>query len=377
MKKTGILSVFLALTFLVNCLTGCGENASEEMSGSWRLISYTADGQTYDEASLAQYGIYITMTLSEDGTGVINTGAQVKELTWDSRSVKLDGVASSVSIKDGLLYMNDASGDMIFRKGDYTLSQSPMQPVIINGGVTGNDKIAASSDNGSQDSRTEAVEWETYSDENVSFELPKGWKVSAGSNGTTLVYSVYNPDVQGMGWQYAGGPLPVAQNGDETDRALGVTVMREGTAAAFYEGMFGASRSVSEFQVIRQQSLDSSYLSALGNELDHSVLYAQWVENGMQGEGVYHAIVNGRYLDESDNKDGWYYIYDMMLMTAPKGQLESVLNMMVESISTLTWSDAYAEKMLSDPNAAVTEEKEFRKAIGSAASQMKKVYLAK
>ncbi len=377
MKKTGILSVFLALAFLVNCLTGCEEHASEEMAGSWRLISYTADGQTHDEASLAQYGIYITMTLSEDGTGVINTGAQVKELTWDSRSVKLDGVASSVSIKDGLLYMNDASGDMIFRKGDYTLSQSPMQPVIINGGVTGNDRIAASSDNGSQDSRTEAVEWETYSDENVSFELPKGWKVSAGSNGTTLVYSVYNPDVQGMGWQYAGGPLPVAQNGDETDRALGVTVMREGTAAAFYEGMFGASRSVSEFQVIRQQSLDSSYLSALGNELDHSVLYAQWVENGMQGEGVYHAIVNGRYLDESDNKDGWYYIYDMMLMTAPKGQLESVLNMMVESISTLTWSDAYAQKMLSDPNAAVTEEKEFQKAVGSAAIQMKKVYPAK
>ena len=377
MKKTGILSVFLALAFLVNCLTGCEELASEEMAGSWRLISYTADGQTHDEASLAQYGIYITMTLSEDGTGVINTGAQVKELTWDSRSVKLDGVASSVSIKDGLLYMNDASGDMIFRKGDYTLSQSPMQPVIINGGVTGNDRIAASSDNGSQDSRTEAVEWETYSDENVSFELPKGWKVSAGSNGTTLVYSVYNPDVQGMGWQYAGGPLPVAQNGDETDRALGVTVMREGTAAAFYEGMFGASRSVSEFQVIRQQSLDSSYLSALGNELDHSVLYAQWVENGMQGEGVYHAIVNGRYLDESDNKDGWYYIYDMMLMTAPKGQLESVLNMMVESISTLTWSDAYAQKMLSDPNAAVTEEKEFQKAVGSAAIQMKKVYPAK
>ncbi len=65
MKKTGILSVFLALTFLVNCLTGCGENASEEMSGSWRLISYTADGRTYDEASLAQYGIYITMTLNE------------------------------------------------------------------------------------------------------------------------------------------------------------------------------------------------------------------------------------------------------------------------------------------------------------------------
>ena len=376
MKKIRVWSLFVAFTVLLSCLAGCGDNASEEMTGSWRLISYTSEGQTYDEASLAQYGIYITMTLSEDGTGVINTGAQVKELTWDSRSVRLDGVASSVSIRDGLLYMNDASGDMIFRKGDYTLSQSPMQPVIINGGVTGNDKIAASSEEGSPDSRTDTVEWETYSDENVSFELLKGWKVSAGSNGSTLVYSVYNPDVQGMGWQYAGGPLPVAQNGDETDRALGVTVVKEGTAAAFYEGMFGASRSVTEFQVIRQQSLDSSYLSGLGNELDHSVLYAQWVENGVPGEGVYHAIVNGRYLDKSEDRDGWYYIYDMMLMTAPQGQLETVLNTMTESISTLTWSDAYAEKMLSDPNAAVTEEKEFRKVVGSAANQMKKIYSA-
>ncbi len=41
------------------------------------------------------------------------------------------------------------------------------------------------------------------------------------------------------------------------------------------------------------------------------------------------------------------------------------------------WSDAYAQKMLSDPNAAVTEEKEFQKAVGSAAIQMKKVYPAK
>ena len=354
--RTRAVSLLTALVLLTGLLAGCGRDATaEELVGSWRLIQYTAEGKTYTEAELSQIGVYITMTLQSDGTGVIRTNSETNPLTWDSRSVVVKGASSSILLKDGQLYVSDASGDMVFRKGDYTRSLSPLHPVIINGDDTSSgtaapdDPVASQSlpqDGGQGDSDAfPASDWDAYSDDKVSFYVPKGWKVSTGSTGNMLNYSVYNPNVEGMGWQYMSGPVPVSQNADESDRAMGAIVMKDGTAAAYFTGMFAASRTVTRFDVKRQKDLGASSLSSLGNELDHAALYATWTQNGSEGEGVYHAVVNGAFLDTSAAKDGWYYVYDTVVMTAPEGQLADSVRTMAASLASMELTQAYIQSI--------------------------------
>ena len=136
-----------------------------------------------------------------------------------------------------------------------------------------------------------ALEWEQYSNVYFTLTVPRGWKVDWRGNAQQLYWRVFKPDesvgVSNLDHRYAAKDLRYMQMG-ATDMYLA-----EGTVREFFETAY--SNSADYFTVKNSVVPDNkAALQAVRPYTpirDCQSLYAVFKENGMEGEGVYSAVV--------------------------------------------------------------------------------------
>ena len=144
------------------------------------------------------------------------------------------------------------------------------------------------------------VEWEQY--ENVYFTLtiPKGWKVEWQGNAQQLYWRVTNPEetvgLSNLDHRYAAKDIRYMQMGG-TDMCL-----VEGTVREFFETAYANS---TDYFTVKNSTVpgNKSQLQAIRPSTpirDYQSLYAVFKENGLEGEGIYSAVV-------MESPDVWAY----------------------------------------------------------------------
>ena len=137
-KKVVALLVLISMIVSIMALTGCGkknDNLEKElensvqslvdsidasaMVGKYELIEMTADGENYGKEeldALKSFGMTITLELKEDGTGVMDIYGQQTELTYDSKSMTIDGDKMSFTKSEDIITLEKDNEKMVFKK---------------------------------------------------------------------------------------------------------------------------------------------------------------------------------------------------------------------------------------------------------------------
>lgn len=121
------LASALALSLV---LVGCGGGSqAPDPTGEWTLYEMTSEdpanaASPEDVQTMTDYGLSVTMTLNEDGTGSMNAFGEVLDVTWEQGdeglTINLEGSPASASIdENGMLSVDAGGGDyMVFQKAD-------------------------------------------------------------------------------------------------------------------------------------------------------------------------------------------------------------------------------------------------------------------
>jgi len=87
-----ILVIALAALALVACvlLAGCGvkgtPNNEANFIGDWAVVEIEEDGMKFTADDLALFGMELTLTLNEDGTGSMSMFGESQPFTWQANS---------------------------------------------------------------------------------------------------------------------------------------------------------------------------------------------------------------------------------------------------------------------------------------------------
>ena len=90
---------------------------SDGPSGVYKLSSITEDGKTEDLAMLESLGLSAYLILSEDGTGMMDSFGEARDLRWDENSLLEVGEEPlSYTFNDGVLTCTGDGLEMVFTK---------------------------------------------------------------------------------------------------------------------------------------------------------------------------------------------------------------------------------------------------------------------
>ena len=249
-----------------------------------------------------------------------------------------------------------------------------------------------------------SVEWETYSDEDVTIEIPKGWEVKCSTLDLQLYYQVTDPST-GISWTYCDYFMTFSADQETVDYCKATmegyndrSVLPSATAKAFYEWLYGAnnpaaiSSAVTSVTQLGDSPLKQLMVSAGEsqniNETDYSAIMMDLTladENKTSAEllgvaGVNYIKQNPMSVKderkvpelpkESDypNLDEWYKayqaytkayadapmieldlstynVYDTRFYIAPKGELSNWKPVLDKSIASIKTTEAYQKKL--------------------------------
>lgn len=122
MKKRflGIFAAFAIVLGLCIGLTGCGDNKKEYL-GSWEIVGMTNDGVETAQADIElmkSFGLTVTLSLDEDGTGVLSLFGVDYNVTWevsgDSATLEYEGGRYDMKVEDGNLSMISGDNSIVF-----------------------------------------------------------------------------------------------------------------------------------------------------------------------------------------------------------------------------------------------------------------------
>lgn len=131
MKKIFATMIALASALALSLvLVGCGGGSqAPDPTGEWTLYEMTSEdpanaASPEDVQTMTDYGLSVTMTLNEDGTGSMNAFGEVLDVTWEQGdeglTISLGGSPATASINEnGMLSVDVGDGDfMIFQRTD-------------------------------------------------------------------------------------------------------------------------------------------------------------------------------------------------------------------------------------------------------------------
>lgn len=135
------------------------------------------------------------------------------------------------------------------------------------------------------------VQWEDYSNVYFTLKIPKGWKVEWQGNAQQLYWRAVKPDgtvgLSNLDHRYAAKDYNYLQTG------LVDMYLANGTVQEFFETFY--SNSADYFTVKNAVIPDNkATLQSIRPSTpirDYQSLYAVFKENGMEGEGIYTAVV--------------------------------------------------------------------------------------
>ena len=359
MKKIITLSIILSLA--VGTLAGCSSNGSQEnkqennsaqnnaaaqsagsLSGTFTMTSYIKDGEPVDLSDNNSKGLYTTLELKEDGTGVYDFFGIKSDVTYDSQSINLSGAKSAYTVSGDIITITSGATTMVFKKGAQNASQTPAnssEPSKTDNSVP--DASSAEPVQTNADSKVSIksgewtnIEWETYTDPNgyFSLEKPKGWEVEAvdgKSNGKLfgLQLTVRTPDkTQGVNVLDF---IIIPKNN-----------LSEPTIEAMYKGLF---QSASEWNVLETTVPDylQQYIDTHSKEVaDAKVLHVEFEQNGIKGEGMYLGILEDILSDS-------YIAVTLWSGWTPRGEYQNWSDIYTKIQASVKYTDSYRARFSS------------------------------
>ena len=359
MKKIITLSIILSLA--VGTLAGCSSNGSQEnkqennsaqnnaaaqsagsLSGTFTMTSYIKDGEPVDLSDNNSKGLYTTLELKEDGTGVYDFFGIKSDVTYDSQSINLSGSKSAYTVSGDIITITSGATTMVFKKGAQNASQTPAnssEPSKTDNSVP--DASSAEPVQKNADSKVSIksgewtnIEWETYTDPNgyFSLEKPKGWEVEAvdgKSNGKLfgLQLTVRTPDkTQGVNVLDF---IIIPKNN-----------LSEPTIEAMYKGLF---QSASEWNVLETTVPDylQQYIDTHSKEVaDAKVLHVEFEQNGIKGEGMYLGILEDILSDS-------YIAVTLWSGWTPRGEYQNWSDIYTKIQASVKYTDSYRARFSS------------------------------
>lgn len=216
-----------------------------------------------------------------------------------------------------------------------------------------------------------SVEWETYSDEDVTLQYPKGWEVKCSTQDLQLCYEVTDPKT-GICWTYSDLVITFYADQTSVDNCKTLLpdfklyeVLPEGSAQAFYELLYGpafnqnvASSTVTSSEALGKsplkQVLESTGSGDLLNEVDYSAVTMDVTLAGDAGKEMELLGVAGASYNKLAPLTGLtaepldlstYFIYGARCYLAPKGELSNWTPVLDKSITSLKTTEAYEKKV--------------------------------
>lgn len=222
---------------------------------------------------------------------------------------------------------------------------------------------------------------EDYSTDVFSMKKPQGWTVEAGGAGIYYAIRVYDPqdtnnqvflmlkmqpllksNTAKSAWQ---NYYQLSGNNSQYKLFADAVVLDNPTTEGFYSKfgeicsyMNGIEPTLASFRFptlnsfAKQEEFESS--SSMKNvALDSKVLRATFTgDNQKNGEGLFMAsIVNFGTQYQGGADMGYYMIYDIMAITADKDELINYKDILLQSVNSIEFSNAYVTKTIDDGNA--------------------------
>ena len=189
------------------------------------------------------------------------------------------------------------------------------------------------------------IQWEQYSNAYFTLKIPKGWKVEWQGNAQQLYWRVVKPDanlgLSNLDHRYAAKDYRYMQLGGSD------MYLVNGTVREFFETAFSNS---TEYFTVKNSKVPSNkaQLQAIRPTTairDYQSLYAVFKENGMEGEGIYSAVV-------MDSRDVWvggmnYGMWEINCIYtewAPLGELVNWQPVLYQIAQSFTYTPYYVQE---------------------------------
>ena len=117
---TGIVvSIILIIAIIIGIvLLNKNNNSSlKNIAGDYKMTSLTyEDGEEENVEKLEKLGFTVTLELKEDGTGLINIFGEMKEISYNSENMTIDGEILEYNFKNNSISMQIEGSNIILVK---------------------------------------------------------------------------------------------------------------------------------------------------------------------------------------------------------------------------------------------------------------------
>lgn len=194
----------------------------------------------------------------------------------------------------------------------------------------------------------EDVQWTTFTCPYFTIQVPEGWTVDWNGNAHALFWQVYDPETKMRG--ISNIDHMTAAKSEQVGNLLGMRTLTQGTVQEYFEDMF---RDGTEYFTVENSCVpgDKDYLQSLRNDKqiwDYEALYAKFSQNGVEGEGIYSAVIMEApdlVLTGGINYAMWE-INGTFTEYAPLGELVKWLPVYREMAQSFTYTDLYWNELI-------------------------------
>lgn len=243
------------------------------------------------------------------------------------------------------------------------------------------------------ESEVSKLELEEYKNDNFTMKKPKGWTVETGGTGIFYAIRVYDPQntnnqvylmlkVQPLlksvsaksFWQ---NYYNMSGNNSQYKVFSDAVVLDNPTTEGFYKKFNDISTYITsidpsfasikfpKFTNFTKKEEFESTASMKSVALDSKVLRGTFTgDNSKDGEGLFMAsIVNFGNQYQGGVDMSYYMVYDIMAITAEKNEFINYKDILLESINSINFSDAYVQKTIDDGNAQTKQSLQLNASI--------------
>lgn len=122
-KKGLIIGIVVVVIVAVIAIIGCIaiKSGSKNIVGTYELVSMVNEGEEISEDDIAlmkSFGLYVTLELKEDKTGVMSMFGEEFELTYDKNNFVIDDETCPYTVSDETITLEQGEDKLVFQKVD-------------------------------------------------------------------------------------------------------------------------------------------------------------------------------------------------------------------------------------------------------------------